>query len=177
MTPRHRFTLGLLRFTPVLLSITEHYRAICWMSVKRSTDVLSDHVATSQCPTRGNVTPDHVPTLCGKPTLFCTITFSNHEYHEFLTSSSRPDLPCPLWMGVVCMMFWVCCVHCNGCARYTALGVLCVSHWVQFVQCFGCYVYRVCFVHCNGCSRYNPLGVLSVSPSHINMIIVLCILI
>jgi hypothetical protein len=43
MTPRHRFTLGLLRFTPALLSITEHYLSICLVGAKRSTNVLFDH--------------------------------------------------------------------------------------------------------------------------------------
>ena len=61
MTPRHTFTLVLLRFTPELLNITEHYCAICLMGAERSTNVLSDHVATSQCSTRGNVTRAHVP--------------------------------------------------------------------------------------------------------------------
>jgi hypothetical protein len=58
LTPRHRFTLVLLRFTPALLSITEHYWAICLVGTKRltRTNVLSDHAVTSQCSTRGNVT-------------------------------------------------------------------------------------------------------------------------
>jgi hypothetical protein len=102
MTPRHWFVLVLLRFTPALLRITEHYWAICLVRAKRLTNVLSDHAATSQYSTRGNVTHSATYEHFFPPLFFIfNLIFSRHPlpYYSLPPNTTQEQcfLPSVSW--------------------------------------------------------------------------------